>query len=97
VSAYGYQYRLVRARVLADAEACTLCGGTLDFDAPPRSRYAPSVDHIFPVHHTRQMEPEERLRLLTDPDNLRPVHYGCNSRRGKRRATRPRHISRDWI
>ena len=91
-----YAYQKVRERVLAGAQSCALCGGPLDFDAPARSSKAPSVDHVLPVSRTRDMDPQTRRRLAVDPAGLRPVHYGCNSRRGAGRQTRPVHISRAW-
>ena len=95
-------WRKARARVLTDATACHICGGPLDFDAPPRSRFAPSVDHIAPLSLTRQLGPEEHRRMAFDPHNLRPAHYGCNSRRRDGRRGRVAPItrrpkpSRDW-
>ena len=90
-----YRFRQVRARVLAGAQACALCGLALDWDAPPRSRWAPSADHVLPVSRTAGLPEFTRERLALDPENLRPVHYGCNSKRGNRRP-RPRHVSRAW-
>jgi hypothetical protein len=90
-----YQWRKARARVLAGAQVCAICGGWLDRDAPPRSRWAPSVDHVLPVSRTRGLDPETRQRLALDPAGLRAVHYGCNSRRSNGRS-RPKHVSRDW-
>jgi 5-methylcytosine-specific restriction endonuclease McrA len=67
--------RWKRARLVAlrGATHCAECLRPLDFDAPPRSRWAPSVDHI------------RALALGGDPfapSNLRVVHYGCNARLG---------------
>jgi hypothetical protein len=90
-----YAYRVQRERVLAGAQACSICGLALDWDAPPRSRWAPSVDHVLPVSRTVGLDELTRSRLATDPGNLRPVHYGCNARRGNRRR-RPRRTSRSW-
>jgi hypothetical protein len=90
-----YSYRQVRDQVLAGAQWCHICGGPLDWDAPPRSRWAPSVDHLLPVSRTRGMDPQTRRRLANDPAGLRPVHYGCNSRRGNGRK-RPVRTSRSW-
>lgn len=62
-------------------DLCELCGGPIDFEAPPRSRRAPSVDHIVPLHMGGDpLPPLEELRL---------AHFGCNARRGNRtmRAT----------
>jgi 5-methylcytosine-specific restriction endonuclease McrA len=97
MSTYDHQWRRVRARVLQDAQACHLCGGALDFDAPPRSPNSPSVDHIFSVRAMRGMDAETRQRLLLDPANLRPACFGCNSQRGDGRRDKPKHTSREWL
>lgn len=93
---YDYAWRKVRAEVLRDAQACSLCDGLLDFNAPPRSPNSPSVDHIFPVAAMRGMSEETRRRLLLDKQHLRPVHLKCNSSRGVGRRDRPTHVSRSW-
>jgi hypothetical protein len=90
-----YAYRQARARVLAGATVCHLCGRALDFDAPSRSRWAPSADHVLPVSALRGLDPRTAQRLASDPEGLRPSHYGCNSRRGAGRS-RPQHVSRGW-
>jgi hypothetical protein len=93
---YDHEWRKVRARVLAGAQVCAICAKPLDWDAPPRSRWAPSVDHRLPVSRTRGLDDELRRRLSLDPSALIPVHVSCNSRRGNGRRDRPRHVSRDW-
>jgi 5-methylcytosine-specific restriction endonuclease McrA len=90
-----YRYRQVRDRVLSGASVCHLCGRPLDFDADPRSRWAPSVDHLLPVSRTVGLDDATRQRLAVDPEGLVPAHVGCNSARGNRRR-RQRHISRSW-
>jgi 5-methylcytosine-specific restriction endonuclease McrA len=90
-----YSFRKVRDRVLAGAQVCELCGLPLDHNAEPRSRWAPSVDHVLPVSRTVGLPEFVRQRLALDPENLRVSHYGCNSKRGNRRH-RPRHVSRAW-
>jgi hypothetical protein len=91
-----YAHRKVRERVLAGAQSCAICGGPLDFDAPPRSPLSPSVDHLLPVSRTRGLDDRTRRALANDPDGLVPAHYGCNSRRGAGR-TRRIHVSRSWL
>jgi len=83
-----------RAKALRGATHCAICGQPLDHQAPPRTRWSPSVDHVVP---------RSLGGSLTDPKNLRPVHYGCNSRRGngqpKARRRTPRggaDPSRPW-
>jgi hypothetical protein len=92
---YDYAWVKLRERLLRDAQACHLCGRALDHDAPPRSSWSPSLDHIVSVKAMRTLDPATRERLRLDPANLRPVHYRCNSARGAGRA-RPVHTSRDW-
>ena len=44
------------------------CGLPIDFDAPPRSFLAPSIDHFVPVdNHGDHVA-----------DNLTAAHHGCN-------------------
>jgi 5-methylcytosine-specific restriction endonuclease McrA len=82
-------WKRIRKKVLAGASVCHICGLRLIFDAPPRSRWSPSVDHIVPLSSTLNMDPAERHRLALDESNLRPVHYGCNSARGNTRRAKP--------
>lgn len=65
-------YRKARAITIANATHCAICGQPLDHAADPRSRWAPSADHIVPPSQggTHSL------------GNLRAVHYGCNARRG---------------
>jgi hypothetical protein len=93
----GQRWERVRKQVLASAHLCALCGRELRFDAPPRSRWSPSVDHILPISHMRNLDPATQARLALDPQGLRAVHYGCNARRGTGRTPPPpRRQSRDW-
>jgi 5-methylcytosine-specific restriction endonuclease McrA len=80
----GAAWRRARAIVLANATTCEICGGALDFEAPPRSRWAPSVDHIVPLVTVAGAAADEQRAVALDPSNLRAVHLGCNSRRGAR-------------
>jgi hypothetical protein len=84
----------VREKVLSDATHCSICGGLLDFDAPARSKWSPSVDHVDP------------LALGGDPfalSNLRASHLGCNASRGvgrrpARRKPAPNPVQRaNWF
>jgi len=92
---YDYAYEKARKRVLDGAQVCAICGRPLDRDAPPRSRWSPSADHLLPVSRTIGMDDATRRALACDPQNLRAVHLGCNSRRGAR-PDKPRHVSRSW-
>jgi hypothetical protein len=78
----GSAYWRARKAVLAGATHCHVCGEALDFDAPPRSSRAPSVDHIVPLKELRRLHPADYDRRATDPSNMRPCHVGCNARRG---------------
>lgn len=74
-------WRRARTRALRGATHCAECGRELDFAAPPRSRWAPSVDHVRP------------LALGGEPfaqANLRVLHVGCNARLGGRLGARLR-------
>ena len=90
------RYLGARKRILANATVCAICGGELDFNAPPRSRWSPSVDHIIPLSHMTEMDPATRRMMASEPSNLRPAHLGCNARRGAGRVTLPRKNSRKW-
>jgi len=80
------QWQRLAARVLAEEDTCHLCGHPLDFTAPPRSRYAPSVDHVIP---------RSRGGAVYARSNCRAAHYGCNA--GKRdRVAKGFITSRVW-
>src|SRR5262249_14368846 len=56
------------------------------YEAPPRSRRAPSVDHVVPLHlGGTPLPPVDELRL---------VHVGCNARRGNRTRALARNPNR---
>ena len=78
---WTYQYKVIRRRLFATATTCALCGYLLDRDAPPRSRWAPSIDHIIPIAEGG---------LPFEPTNLRVVHYGENASRGATQGNRAR-------
>jgi len=93
----GSEWVRVRALVLASSSVCWLCGKALDFNAPPRSRWAPSVDHVISLHAMRNLDAATQKRMALDPANLRPAHYGCNSGRRERRPFPvARRTSRQW-
>lgn len=70
---WTYRWKQLRRSMIASATHCALCGYLLDRDAPARSRWRPSIDHI--VSLAEGGEPY-------DPANLRVVCGGCNSSRG---------------
>ena len=84
----GRQWERLKDIVCPPGSYCAICGKEIIFEGlPPRHPLGRSVDHIIPISAGGHP---------TDLANLRPAHYGCNSRRGKgtRDATRPR--SRDY-
>ena len=83
----GAAWENLRAQVFAEESVCWLCLELVDFDAPPRSRRSPSVDHIKPV--------ATHPHLAMVRSNLHLAHYGCNSSRSAR-GTTPYEPSRDW-
>jgi 5-methylcytosine-specific restriction endonuclease McrA len=92
----GYAWEQVRKLVLANASHCAVCGRPLNADAPPRSRWSSSIDHILPLKAMRALDGATQRRLALDPANLRAVHLTCNSRRGAQRTPKPRRTSREW-
>jgi 5-methylcytosine-specific restriction endonuclease McrA len=82
----------IRDAVYKLYDVCWLDGKPVDWDADPRSRWAPSVDHVVP--RSRGGDP-------FDLDNCRLAHLGCNARRGNRPArphvsTRTEFPTRPW-
>jgi 5-methylcytosine-specific restriction endonuclease McrA len=71
-------WRRITDRMRVPGVVCALCGRPIDLDAPPRTRWAFSVDHIVPLSAGGP---------ALDPANLRAAHHGCNSRRGAGRTS----------
>jgi 5-methylcytosine-specific restriction endonuclease McrA len=92
------EWEQARAGVLATAATCAICGRPLVPDAPPRSPWSTSVDHIISRQSARRLDLETQRFLALDPSNLQPVHSRCNSLKGRRaRARRPRLVtSQRW-
>jgi 5-methylcytosine-specific restriction endonuclease McrA len=67
------RWKRAREIALRGASHCQICGRPLDFSAPARSKWSPSVDHIIAL--ARGGEPFAQ-------SNLRVLHLGCNSRLG---------------
>lgn len=65
----------IQRQVYASSDVCCHCGKLVDFDADPRSRWAPSVEHY---------EPRSKGGDPFDLANCGLAHYGCNSKRGNR-------------
>ncbi|MDR1393450.1 MAG: HNH endonuclease [Bifidobacteriaceae bacterium] len=55
---------------------CHICRKPIDLSATPKTPWAKSVDHLIP----RKYGGGNHI------SNLRPAHFGCNSRRGARIA-----------
>ena len=84
----SYAWKIARKKALRGATHCAICGRLLDFDAPARSKWAPSVDHVH------------ALVVGGDPfaqTNLRPAHVGCNSSLGAVVGNRRRRRRRDVV
>ena len=88
----------MRARVVASAHACAICGRALNPDAPPRSRWSTHVDHKVPMRAFRHLDLATQRRLTLDPSNLQATHARCNQIKGTRaqQAVRPRPRSQVW-
>lgn len=71
-------WRALRAEVRREEPCCWRCGGEWDPDAPARTWWSFSVDHVLPA------STHPHLALVRD--NLRAAHYGCNSARGAAEA-----------
>lgn len=69
----GTRYLKLCAKVRARRDPCGLCGQPIDYNAPPRTRWSFSLDHIISLAHGGD---------LLDERNAQSAHYGCNSRRG---------------
>ena len=85
VNIQSSRWQRLRANVLAKAATnhtpCYLCGQPIDYTLTGRKPAAPSVDHLHPLATGGE---------LLNPDNLAPVHLGCNSRRGAKQQARMR-------
>jgi len=86
----SYRWQQLAKRVLAEEKICWLCGLPIDFDAPPRSRWSPSVDHVIPWTQGGS---------IYDRSNLRAAHFSHNASKGdgtKRSTVGQRKNSRRW-
>ncbi len=81
----GVEWERVRARVLASSQICWICGGQIDLNADPKSKWSPTVDHIYTLKAMRNLPPAEQKRLALDESLLRPAHRGHNTSRTARR------------
>jgi len=97
----SWEWEQARSRCLEWAVACRICGKALRPDAPPRSRWSSSVDHIIPravFMDERRFDLQTQRFLCLDPSNLQAVHAKCNGRKGKRRQRQvaPLIRSQEW-
>jgi hypothetical protein len=86
-------WQRARAAVLSRSSHCALCQRPLYPDAPPRSRWSSSVDHVYPLHDLDLSTAAGRA-LAVNAAALRAVHVGCNSKRGCRTAAAKRRVPR---
>lgn len=86
-SLQGAAYNALVRQVRNEEDTCWLCGRPIDYDAPPRTRWSFSLDHVIP---------RSKNGLAFDRDNAHAAHYGCNSARGNRDPKPPLITSRDW-
>lgn len=77
-----------RIRESSDVHVCHWCRRLIDLDAPPRTRWSFSVDHLIA---------RANGGARYDLSNLATAHYGCNSSKGARStSSRPKRMSRGW-
>jgi len=69
----------LRLRLFPLADCCGICGEGFPDGVPGRSKWAKSLDHVVPI---------SRGGDWYDEQNLRVVHYGCNSSLGAKLARR---------
>lgn len=84
----GRVWRAIQRQVYTEESICWLCLEPVDFDAPPRTKWSKSVDHIKPV--------ATHPHLALERSNCRLAHYGCNSSRQARGEPNEYEPSRDW-
>ncbi len=84
------EYRNARATRRDQCRPCWLCGQPIRYDLRAPHPASFTADHVGELNRGG----------TNDPENLRPAHYGCNSRRGavyrntgRSRGAQP---ERDW-
>lgn len=78
-----------------DAVACALCGQAVDMEAPPLTRWSPSIEHQLPVREIRRIARSyaEAVDIACDQSMWAVAHKICQDRQGaqavntRRRAT----------
>jgi HNH endonuclease len=88
-------YQKARARFLATCKArrapCWICGGEIDYSAPPNTSQAFEVDHIVPV------STPQGQRTAYDVTGWRPSHCSCNRSRQAKQHTPPPEPTGRWV
>ena len=74
----------MRARFKAMGLPCAICGRPIHYDEPSDSKHPLSfvIDEIYPVSRYREFGFITPTHAATDPDNVQPVHWVCNARKG---------------
>lgn len=84
----GRVWRRLVKELCPPGSVCGICAGAkgpIRFGLRPNHPLGPSLDHIVDLQYGGHP---------TDPDNLRPAHFGCNA--GKRSRRPAARASRDW-
>lgn len=76
-----------RMLIARDGRTCHLCGDMVEVEAPPKSPYAPTVDHLVP----------RSLGGSDDLSNLKLAHFRCNVVRGVRALNEPPEKAQDAL
>ena len=76
----------MRARFKAMGLPCAICGRAIHYDEPSDAKHPLSfvIDEIKPVGRYREWGYENKTAAALDPDNVQPVHWICNARKGAR-------------
>lgn len=83
----GRPWLRAAARVKRNSNVCWICGGAIDVTLGARDPMSFTVDHVVPL----ALGGAER-----DPENLRPAHRRCNSKRGTGVVMTQQHHFLDW-
>lgn len=78
----AYRRKQIRNRLKHTAEICPICGGVLDWTI--KNIHDPQhveLDEIIPVSLFQE---SDRLRAVTDVNNIQAVHRICNQKKGNR-------------
>ena len=93
----GRPWRRAVEQVKQRSQICAACHEAIDLDLEFPDPMSFSVDHIIPLSQLGEHDPRR-----ISPDNLQPMHLGCNARKGAG-AVKPREekliprTSRKWV